>query len=206
MLDKQRRTIKIFIKNPEKGRVKTRLAATLGEAQALSVYKSLLTYTRTVISKIDAEKEVWYSDFVDYKDEWDSNIFYRKKQQGDNLGERMKYAFKSSFEEDTCQSVVLIGSDCAELTELIVEDAFKKLRNHDLVLGPAEDGGYYLIGMSKFIPDVFNGIMWSTHQVLDATIIRAREFGLRFSLLPLLNDVDTFEDWERVKKKLTDYD
>lgn len=204
MPDQQKRIIKVFIKNPEKGKVKTRLAVTLGDLEALKVYKLLLSYTRGVVLQVEAQKEVWYSSFIDHEDDWDGNVFSKKLQRGFDLGERMKRAFGISFGEEGLQSVVLIGSDCAELTQEILEEAFTKLRTHELVLGPAEDGGYYLIGMSKFIPDIFDEIEWSTKNVLNQTISNAERAGVSFSLLVELSDVDTIEDWEKIKEKLSD--
>ncbi len=196
------RTVKIFVKNPERGAVKTRLAASVGQDRALLIYKKLLGYTRNLMLDVKAQKEVWYSRFVDDKDEWNGDHFAKKLQSGGDLGERMKHAFKESFIESPKQSVVLIGSDCAELTSEILEQAFKKLRENDLVIGPAEDGGYYLIGMSKYIPGIFDGIDWSTENVITQTLDKAKQENADFSLLVELNDVDTVEDWERVKERL----
>ncbi|MFV1882993.1 MAG: TIGR04282 family arsenosugar biosynthesis glycosyltransferase [Balneola sp.] len=204
MFEQKGKTVKVFIKNPEKGKVKTRLAATLGDEEAVRVYKLLLSYTRGVVLKMEVQKEVWYSGFIDYEDEWDGNVFSKKLQRGQDLGERMKEAFKKSFEEGSSKYVVLIGSDCAELTQEILEEAFRKLKTNELVLGPAEDGGYYLIGMSKFLPDIFDEIEWSTRQVFSKTISKAEQAGLNFALLPELSDVDTVEDWEKAKEKLVD--
>lgn len=200
------KTIKVFIKNPEKGAVKTRLAASVGDDRALFVYKKLLDYTRNLVSGIDAQKEVWYSKFVDDSDGWGIENFTKKQQSGANLGERMRNAFKESFIQDREQFVVLIGSDCAELTPEILEQAFEELRKKDLVIGPAEDGGYYLIGMSRFIPEIFVGIDWSTENVLSQTLTKAKKEGAGFALLSELNDVDTIEDWERIKGRLSTHD
>ena len=200
------KTIKVFIKNPEKGVVKTRLAASIGKDRALSVYKKLLGYTKNQIVNVEAQKEVWYSKFIDNSDDWDIENFEKKLQSGTDLGERMKNAFKEGFEEDPKQLVILIGSDCAELTQKVIEEAFKELRENDLVIGPAKDGGYYLIGMSKYIPGIFDGIDWSTENVLSQTFAKAKNEHASFSLLEELHDVDTIEDWNRVKDILERHD
>ncbi|MBO6522617.1 MAG: TIGR04282 family arsenosugar biosynthesis glycosyltransferase [Balneolaceae bacterium] len=200
------KTIKIFVKNPEKGAVKTRLAVSVGQEKALFVYEKLLGYTKNLVLDVEAQKEVWYSKFVDHNDQWSEGFFIKKLQSGSNLGERMKQAFKESFSESAKQKVVLIGSDCAELTTEIIDQAFEKLRVIDLVIGPAEDGGYYLIGMSKFIPEIFDGIDWSTESVLSQTFTKARNSYAKVSLLPKLNDVDTIEDWEKVKERFNTND
>ncbi len=196
------KTVKVFIKNPKKGVVKTRLAVSVGEDQALSIYKKLLAYTKDLILELEAQKEVWYSKFIDNNDDWDLKNFAKKLQSGADLGERMKNALKESFDEDPKQLVILIGSDCAELTQKVIEEAFEELRENDLVIGPAEDGGYYLIGMSKYIPGIFDGIEWSTENVLSQTLAKAKNEHASVFLLKKLNDVDTIEDWERVKGRL----
>lgn len=194
--------IKVFIKNLEVGKVKTRLAASIGNEDALNIYEKLISFTRKTVSEINADKEIWYSSYVDDDDDWESHIYIKYKQKGNDLGERMKYAFSDSFLNDKEAKVLLIGSDCAELTAEILEEAFQKLEKNDIVLGPAVDGGYYLIGMSKFYPSIFEKVSWSTSEVLDQTIEKAKEQGLRYALLKELHDVDTLEDWDRVKERV----
>ncbi len=202
MPETEKRTIKIFIKNPQKGRVKTRLAASVGDEQALLIYKELLNYTRKIVTHSSAAKEVWYSEFVDLEDNWNARVFKKKLQEGIDLGARMKNAFRDSYKNKKPESVVLIGSDCAELTEGIISRAFESLRGSDLVFGPAKDGGYYLVGMSKYIPEIFDEIAWSTERVLNQTLLKVKLLNHSFVLLPELNDVDTIEDWEKVKSTM----
>ncbi len=199
-------TLKIFVKNPELGKVKTRLASKVGEEQALEIYKQLLCYTNKLVSSVDTIREVWYSECLNENDLWDNEVFEKKVQIGDNLGTRMKVAFQESYLKNEHAKVVLIGSDCAELEESHINEAFNKLRTNELVIGPARDGGYYLIGMSKFIPEIFDEINWSTSRVLEQTLARAKEGQISYHLLEALNDVDEFEDWERIKHKLESYD
>jgi len=198
----QKNRLIVFIKNPEAGKVKTRLARDVGPRQALDVYKKLLNYTRSVVLPVKADKQVWYSRFIEHNDLWQNTGFTQKLQKGDDLGERMKHAFEISFKQDDCRKVVLIGSDCAELTTSLVERAFSVLDENDVVLGPAADGGYYLIGMSGFLPNLFDNKQWSTQNVFSETIKDLKQHGSRFETLPVLSDVDVKKDWEKVASKL----
>ena len=111
----------IFIKNPQLGRVKTRLAATVGDETALDFYRRLLSYTREVAQSVEAERLLFYSDFVEENDDWSASFFEKKVQRGDDLGERMAHAFADSFTDfETENRVVIIGSDCASLTPEIL--------------------------------------------------------------------------------------
>lgn len=190
----------IFVKNPEPGKVKTRLAETVGRKKALHIYKKLLAHTRKITRPLDVDRHVWYSRYIDDQDEWDPNIFSKKIQQGDNLGERMKGAFAEAFRTGR-RKVVIIGSDCAELTTECIQQGFDSLGGHDVVIGPSADGGYYLLGMNAFHPGLFDGIMWSTPGVLAQTIAKVEQKKLGLHLLPMLNDVDDEADWQKVKDR-----
>lgn len=197
------RLLIIFVKNQVKGKVKTRLAETVGNEQALRIYKKLIDYTGSVADAVTADRQVWYSDFIAKEDLWEeSESEYAKKlQKGSGLGERIQHSFRQAF-NDGYAKVVIIGSDCAELTSEILELAYKELEDHDLVVGPSEDGGYYLLGMNKYYGQLFEGIQWSTPQVLPQTLEIAGKLDLSIHLLPELNDVDKEEDWLAVKEKL----
>lgn len=195
------RLIIIFIKNPEKGYVKTRLAETLGNDKALEVYKKLTSYTRSVAASVNADKQVWYSRFIPEKDEWDARSVSRKLQQGTDLGERMQYAFREAFQTGY-KEVAIIGSDCAQLTAGIIHEAYNMLKDNNFVVGPSEDGGYYLLAMDAFYEELFEGISWSTNQVLAQTLGIAKDLELDVHLLPELNDVDNEKDWQAVKDQL----
>jgi len=183
----------VFIKNPELGKVKTRLASTLGDEKALEIYLSLLDYTRKVAVKTAADRYVYYSNHIDENDEWDINDFKKVLQRGDSLGDRMKNAFQEAFKKH--EKVVIIGSDCPTLHPDIITAAYRHLDNHDFVIGPSFDGGYYLLGMRDFERKIFQGIPWSTIEVLPQTIERINELEKDFFLLPTLSDVDYEEDW-----------
>jgi rSAM/selenodomain-associated transferase 1 len=183
----------IFAKNPEYGKVKTRLAATIGNEQALFIYQKLIEHTIAITKKISADKIVYYSDSIVEKDTWENNIYQKKLQSGTDLGERMKNAFKSSFTAGY-QKVIIIGTDCFELNEEFISIAFEKMNDDDVVLGPAKDGGYYLLGMKKFYPSFFENIEWSSEKVLKQTLTTAMRLNLSVFLLPQLSDIDREPD------------
>lgn len=191
----------IFVKNEELGKTKTRLAADIGDQQALSVYQKLLEWTFKQTNDLKITKEVWYSGFIPENDIWERGDYRKRLQSGEDLGKRMSGAFQQTFEEEEFEKAVIIGSDCAELTSGIIQSAFKKLDTHELVIGPAEDGGYYLLGMRAFHPQVFEEIEWGTESVFNETVEIIKESGASFARLEELNDVDTLKDWERVKEK-----
>ncbi len=188
-------TLLIFIKNPEKGKVKTRLAQGVGEERALAIYWALLGHTRQIAEAIDAHRLLFYSSFIEQEDDWSPTAFDKRLQEGADLGERMKRAFATAFTEGG--PAVIIGSDCAQLTPAIVVEAYRQLEQHDFVLGPAEDGGYYLLGMRTYMPSVFDDMAWSTDQVLPQTLAHIKENNWSVSLLPTLSDIDFQEDWEK---------
>lgn len=186
----------IFVKNPVKGRVKTRLAKSIGAPKALAVYRQLLQITKQITGFLPVDKQVWYSDSVAQNDIWNEGRFTKYQQQGDNLGERMSTAFQQAFAQSYSKAVI-IGSDCADLKELHLKNAFKALDSHDVVLGPAEDGGYYLLGMTHFIPTLFEEIAWSEATVFEQTIHKLKSLSKTYHLLPILNDIDDIEDLKR---------
>lgn len=197
-----KRDLIIFVKNPVLGKAKTRLAASIGDVAALKVYRQLLAYTKLVVDGLDAEKSVWYSSFIDQEDIWTNGEFNKKVQTGDDLGQKMKNAFEATFAQEKSDAVVIIGSDCAELEERHVSEAFDALESNDIVLGPAKDGGYYLLGMRVFVPELFKSIDWSTSKVAEQTLYAIKENNLSYLLLDELNDVDTVEDYVQIKHRL----
>lgn len=190
-------TLLIFIRNPQLGKVKTRLARTLGNEEALRIYQILLEKTRLAALGCAAERWLLYSDFVDEQDAWLPESFQKQTQSPGDLGERMEAAFKKAFEAGASK-VAIIGSDCPELSGEVLEQAFALLDSNDFVLGPVPDGGYYLIGMRAFDPSVFQGIEWSTESVREKTLEKIASAGKSCAFLPLLTDVDTEEDWRKL--------
>ena len=182
----------ILIRNPVLGCVKTRLAADIGSLNALNVYKTLLSYTRNITNSIDSSRLLFYSDFIDFNDDWEDGIYQKYLQSGNDFGEKMLNAFNIALTQH--ELVVIIGSDCFELNSEIIELAFKKLKDFDVVIGPAKDGGYYLMGLKRVYPELFQGKSWSTDSVLSETIDTLKELDLTYHLLPLLGDIDTLQD------------
>ena len=183
----------IFIKNPLIGKVKTRLAKTLGDEKALEIYQQLLLHTVQITKNINCDKFVYYSDFVDQNDSWNNDRYFKKLQSGGNLGDRMSAAFMELFKSGY-NKLIIIGSDCLELTELEIINAFEVLNNDDVVIGPSFDGGYYLLGMKAFLPTLFMNKNWSTPTVFKDTLHDLNELNKTVSKLITLNDIDEEKD------------
>lgn len=183
----------IFAKNPVNGQVKTRIAATMGNDTALAVYQSLLAHTNEVTSYLPVDKTVFYSNSIQAGDLWDKTIYKKQIQYGSDLGSRMQNAFGHSFQEGNA-AVAIIGTDCFEITSAIIMNAFAWLKIHDVVIGPATDGGYYLLAMKQMHREVFKDIEWSTSEVLNSTLAICDKLNLSVHLLPQLSDVDTEAD------------
>lgn len=195
-----RNALIIFVKNPEEGNVKTRLAKTLGKEKTLAIYKDLLHHTNIITKKVTADKYVFYSSFINENDDWESSIFSKHLQSGDELGLKMQHALEKVFSY-TYDCACIIGSDCPELTAEIIHQSFVQLNNADVVIGPAADGGYYLLCIKKIHPELFQNISWSTSDVLKETITVCKQLHLSYFLLPELNDIDTEEDWNKFNNK-----
>lgn len=187
-------TLIIFIKNPVLGRVKTRLARTLGDVEALRIYRVLLDKTRRAARAANVLRCLFYDDYIETDDEWPEADFFKYRQASGDLGERMAQAFRQVLDEHGGPALI-VGSDCPELSASLIEQAFSALYTTDFVLGPTPDGGYYLLGMSRFYPEVFEGIAWSTSAVFEQTTQIIRSLGKSVTLLPVLSDIDVEEDW-----------
>lgn len=181
----------IFVRNPLLGKVKTRLAATMGDEKALAVYQLLLAHTKSITEKVTCKKFIFYADFINQNDLWDG--YNKNLQQGNDLGERMQNAFETVIALGF-KNVCIIGSDCYELSTTIIMDAFKSLEACATTIGPATDGGYYLLGMQAPVKNIFQHINWSTEKVFTQTkrLIEQQHYSLH--LLPALKDVDEEED------------
>ncbi len=183
----------IFTRNPELGKVKSRLAQGVGEENALEIYKTLLTHTRDIASQIECTRRVGYSVKVRKNDLWDNALFDKFAQEGEDLGERMSNAFKKGFKEGY-EQIIIVGSDLFDLKTSHIEKAFKSLDTKDTVIGPAKDGGYYLLGMTQYIPTVFHHKQWGTETVYKDTITDLEKYTVH--TLETLNDIDYASDLE----------
>jgi len=181
----------IFVRNPIIGTVKTRLASKIGNKLALKVYNELTRHTASICEKIKTKKKIYYSKEIIYNDLWSDLVFQKQLQCEGDLGQRMKTAFDEAFDEGY-NKVIIIGSDVYSLSELIIQQAFHKLNYHDVVIGPALDGGYYLLGLKMNYPQIFNNKNWGTKSVLKETLHDLKSKSIFF--LNPQNDIDDYED------------
>lgn len=187
----------IFTRNPELGKCKTRLAATIGDENALEVYRFLLNHTANISKDIKADRYVYYSENIKKEDLWESGVFRKKLQNGSDLGARMQNAF-SELLKMGYEKVIIIGSDLLDLKAELVNEAFGQLDSNDVVIGPALDGGYYLLGLKNLHPNLFENKTWGTETVLKDTKNDLQNSKLH--LLKELNDIDTFEDMQQYEQ------
>ncbi|MEM7298924.1 MAG: TIGR04282 family arsenosugar biosynthesis glycosyltransferase [Bacteroidota bacterium] len=185
----------VFIRVPELGKVKTRLAAQVGDEKALFIYKELLDHTFKICEQCkDVDTYIFLASSSPHKLNLTST-FKVSLQRGESLGERMNNAFDQVFSKEY-EKALIIGSDCAQLKVDIIERAIIELGNSEIVIGPTLDGGYYLLGMTESHSFLFQGIEWSTDTVFSSTIQKVENHNLRFTTLPVLSDIDYIEDWE----------
>ncbi|GAB3199770.1 rSAM/selenodomain-associated transferase 1 [Pontibacter aydingkolensis] len=192
----------LFVRNPELGKVKTRLAASVGPEEALAIYMHLLQHTKQVTENLPVDKVVYYSNEIDQHDLWPNDKYKKQVQPAGDLGEKMEVSFRDAFARGYT-SVVIIGSDCHQLTPDIIEKAFDELKTHEVVIGPALDGGYYLLGMNHLHAELFQNKRWSTEHVFPDTLYDIERLHLSHKVLAELSDIDHIEDldedfWERV--------
>jgi len=197
MNDPSENCVLFFVKHPASGKVKTRLAEHVGQNVATDLYKSFVFDILTTLRAICVDfKIVFYPpDDENEFQQWLGEGYSYAPQIGKDLGQRMKHAFLRAF-IDGFRSVVIIGSDLPDLPADYLELGFKALETNDVVLGPSSDGGYYLIGFAKeaFLPDVFEGITWSSADVFEQTLNILKKHEQRVYLLPQWHDVDTWAD------------
>ncbi|ARN78690.1 glycosyltransferase [Nonlabens spongiae] len=181
----------IFTRNPELGKGKRRLAADVGDEAALEIYKFLLDHTRSITKNLNVTKQVWYSERVHLDDDWDNAVYEKYAQQGDDLGARMHHAISEALK--THDTAIIIGSDLYDLSQEDLEYAFAKARQHKAVIGPAEDGGYYLLGFRKNIVEgIFEDKKWGSDSVLEATLADLKQVD--YYKFKERNDVDYVDD------------
>ncbi|MBD1392936.1 TIGR04282 family arsenosugar biosynthesis glycosyltransferase [Mucilaginibacter sp. ZB1P21] len=183
----------IFVRHPELGKVKTRLAKVIGDNKALYVYNLLLDHTRQITIPLNCRKFIYYTDQVIEHDIWTLPGYTKRQQFGEDLGARMSNAFKELFDQGF-ERVMIIGSDCYQLQTDILEKAIAALTGNDIVIGPTFDGGYYLLGANRYVPELFTDKAWSTDQVTNQTIATVNRLELTYNLLLKLHDVDEAAD------------
>ncbi|WP_233258510.1 TIGR04282 family arsenosugar biosynthesis glycosyltransferase [[Phormidium] sp. ETS-05] len=195
----------IFTRYPEPGKAKTRLIPALGAVGAARLHRRL---TESMLQRLLAAEwelggslliEVWFAGGnEELMRQWlGDDVVYRSQGEGD-LGERMARAFAAAFAAGM-ERVAIIGTDCPDLAPEIIAELFQRLRGGSLVvLGPAVDGGYYAIGLRRFLPELFQGISWSTDKVLQQTLDKANILCYDWQLLPELGDIDRPSDLWRL--------
>ncbi|WP_064196363.1 MULTISPECIES: TIGR04282 family arsenosugar biosynthesis glycosyltransferase [Emticicia] len=203
----QEEAIIIFIKNPRLGKVKTRLAATLGNERALEIYHELMAHTMLITSGLPVDKYLFYSDFVDNNDIWNNEMYKKSVQhEGNDLGLKMLESFMKCMNTGH-KKALIIGSDCLELSAELIEDGFKLLSEDSVVIGPANDGGYYMIGFNfellsdpiNLLENLFLNKAWSHENVLKEAIEVCKKLSISIAELPTLTDVDEEKDYEKTK-------
>lgn len=206
MISESRACLVVFTRYPQPGKAKTRLIPALGAAGAAALQRQMtectLRQVQRAVNLRPLAVEIWFAgtDSPDaletdrqHMQEWLGATWVYQPQAAGDLGTRMAHAFQTAFGKGN-QRVVTIGTDCPGLDANKLLQAFQLLHTHDLVLGPATDGGYYLIGLRRFVPELFTGIAWSTEQVLPQTIAIAERLGLSIGYLEALTDIDRPED------------
>lgn len=189
----QEKALIVFIKNAELGKVKTRLAADIGDKMALEVYQELLKLTLNATKPLSCSKYVFYSDKIEAADMWAAQAFQQFVQKGKDLGERIHNAFEA-IQALGHEQIVLIGSDLPQINAELIQLAFDKLDKFDAVIGPAKDGGYYLLGLKHIAPQLFQNKKWSTSSVFSNTIQDFADLNWKKHSLEVLSDVDCLED------------
>jgi len=199
----------VFTRYPEPGTTKTRLIPLIGAEGAADLQRKMTEHTLSQVKRLSTSHELAVEIRYEGGDKnlmqtWLGQDFEYRPQGSGDLGLRMKRSFQDAFRAGATKAVI-IGTDIPDITNVIIQKAFDALKLKNLVLGPAKDGGYYLIGLqknslSKAIPDLFSGINWGAGDVLEKTIEIAKHSGLSFTLFDVLKDVDHPEDlmiWER---------
>lgn len=180
----------VFVKNIILGKVKTRLAKTIGDVGAFNIYYELFSITERESKKVNVDRHIYFSDVI-IPSKWESDEKF--VQEGNDLGEKMQNAFQQGFDKGY-ENIVLIGSDLPNISKDIIDNGFEELNNNNVVFGPAEDGGYYLIGMSRMNTSIFENKPWSQSELLDVTLNQLKKQKVSVGLIETLNDIDTFED------------
>lgn len=195
----------VFARAPRLGKVKTRLCPPLSPEQALALHRALVEDTLERLrgsGLADTERFVYFSEPLGDSDDLAIPADWRTRlQRGADLGERLTHCFQDAFAEGV-ERLVVVGADSPTLPLDFVNQAFAALAEAVVVLGPARDGGYYLVGASRFVPEMFRGIDWGGALVLAQTVEALAHFGLGAKLLPAWYDIDTMADVEALKKEI----
>ena len=191
------KVVALFLKVPVLGEVKTRLAKSLGDEGALMAYTDLVEY----LLKRVAESHIHIHHTPSNPEpmiKWLGDGYSYSAQEGSGLGERLTYAMELEFAA-RAEKLIFLGGDCPYVNQRRLDEAFSALEDHDVVMGPAADGGYYLIGMNRIMPELFNDVAWGTDSVFQTSLEICQKFGFNDVLLPEESDVDDFARWKKAK-------
>ena len=183
----------VFARNPRLGKIKTRLAKSIGNKNALKVYLHLLEHTAHVVRGLKCVKHIYYDSFIEKDDIFNEKDFNKNIQVGDDLGIKMYNSLKDVFGQ-WAEKVLIIGTDCFELKASVIDKAFEALDNNDAVIGPAKDGGYYLLGLKQLKKEYFTNKLWSKENVFLDTLLDFKRLNMTYFVLEQLNDVDVKDD------------
>ena len=188
--------LSIFVKNLIPGTVKKRLAKDLGIDLAIEIYKELVGITAETTDILEINKCVYYSDYIESNDQFDDAKYQKHIQEGKDLGQRMQNCFYDAFELDF-DKMILIGSDTPDITDQIISQGFAELDKHDIIIGPAQDGGFYLIGMKKPHENLLNKRTYGHEKVLNELLDEIENRNLSVFKLPTLIDIDVKDDLKK---------
>ncbi|UJP63427.1 TIGR04282 family arsenosugar biosynthesis glycosyltransferase [Mongoliitalea daihaiensis] len=185
----------VFQKALVLGEVKTRLAKSVGAEKALEIYQALITHTHQTIQTLgDTSIFIYQNKFLLGTAVNAPSNFQLKLQHGNDLGDKMKHAFEEVFNLGF-EKVLIIGTDCLAIRKHHLKAAFDYLDTHTCVIGPAKDGGYYLLGLTQLTPQLFQNIAWSTSTVYEQTTTILEDLNRSFTCIETLSDIDTADDW-----------
>lgn len=187
----------VFVRYPESGKVKTRLAAETGNEFACNTYRIFCIHLFNKINELkNFDTYLYYADADDELKvaEWTDNKFFYAAQRGNDLGERMANSFIDVLVAHKYEKAIIIGTDIPDITTELIYNSEQLLDENDLVIGPSKDGGYYLLGIKKYYPELFRGILWSSDNVFESTMKISENLNLKKSILPFLLDIDMYDD------------
>ncbi len=187
----------IFAKNPKLGKVKTRLAKTIGDEAALKIYKDFMKLIKNECTEVDADVHLFYGSNIEIEDIWeDLKITKHVQLHVNNLGKRMVAAFKK-VKKMGYENICIIGVDCPYITSDLLNISFSQLTENDIVIGPAKDGGFYLLGIKDLAHLDFSNIKWSTDSVLNTYLNNLNQLQVRINYIEILEDIDEINALKR---------
>jgi rSAM/selenodomain-associated transferase 1 len=190
----------ILVKNPVLGKVKTRLAKTVGDVNALKIYQHLLRNTQEVTAELtNIDKFIFYDEYIPANDIWNDGEYERELQKGNNLSEKFINVFNDTFQKGY-EKVIVLMPDCPNIKDVLIKKAFNELNDNDIVIGPTTDGGFYLLGLKKLHLSLFENKEYSTPTVTEELKTEAKNLNLSLVELPTFTDVDTEEDLGKLSK------